>query len=235
VRAAIALLTILPVGAAGATPGGPTTTWFPVAGALLAALVIGFDAALSVALPGLVVAALDVAALAVLTGGMHLDGLADSADGLLGGGDRERRLQVMRDPTVGAFAVVAIVVVVVVDVAALASAASRAEALWGAVVASRWAVAMAVCSIPSARADGLGATIRRGMRARHALAATAVASVLVLPLGSAGVASLATAAAAAFAVGSRARRALGGATGDTDGAVVEVAFAGALVAAVVIA
>ena len=190
------------------------------------------DTVLARVLPAAVVVPLDLIALALMTGGFHLDGLADSADGLLGGGDRERRLAVMHEPHVGAFAVVAIALVLLVDAGALVSAPSRTTALWLAAVCARWAMAIAVWWLPSARADGLGASLRATVRGPHVVAATLWVAALALPFGLPGVVALVAAAAVTTVIGLRALRALGGATGDVYGAVAEVAFASVLVAQV---
>jgi adenosylcobinamide-GDP ribazoletransferase len=103
--------------------------------------------------PPLVAAALAVAADAVLTGMLHLDGLADAADGLLPPLDRARRLTVMATPDVGAFGVVAVVVVVVVEVAALASLDPDPLLIVGLWTAARAAMAVALARVPYARAS----------------------------------------------------------------------------------
>src|SRR5207245_11538300 len=102
----------------------------------------------------LLVAAAAVAALCLLTGAIHLDGLADSADGLLGRGDVAHRLEVMRDPRLGSYGVTAIAAVLLLDVAAI-SAMSPARGLPALVVAgalSRLAVLGGIALVPSVRA-----------------------------------------------------------------------------------
>src|SRR5213078_3591118 len=92
-RAAVSFLTVLPVANVDGSPGERLgRAYFPAIGALIVLAAAG-----------------GVAVLSVLTGAMHLDGLADSADGLLGGGDVTRRLENMRDPRLGSFGVTAIV------------------------------------------------------------------------------------------------------------------------------
>lgn len=232
-RAAISLLTVLPV-SVDPTRGGATIVWFAPVGALLGALVAVLDTVLSLALPAIVVAPLDLVALALLTGGLHLDGLADSADGLSAGGDAERRLAIMREPAIGAFAVAAVVLVLLVDASALAASPFRPSALWLAVVCSRWAMAIAIWAFPYARPSGLGAAYRAGARPRHALAATALTAVLALPFGLIGAAAIAAAVALAALVGARALAVLGGLTGDVYGAIGEVTFAGVLLSALAV-
>lgn len=231
-RSAFGLLTVAPVGRPGLTAA--SVPWFPLVGCAIGGAVAILDAALSTALPVWPVAVLDVAALAMLSGGLHIDGLADAADGLLGGGDRPRRLAVMREPAIGAFGVATVVLVLLLDVGTLASASPRAIPLWVAAGASRWAMAVGIWALPSARADGLAAAIRTGIGPRHALVATILAAALLFPAGAAGLAGIAAAAGAAALVGARAARVLGGATGDVHGAIGELSFTSALVAAVVI-
>lgn len=189
---------------------------------------------LSLALPVTIVVILDLGALAVLTGGLHLDGLADTADGLFGGGDAARRLEIMREPGVGAFAVAVLVLMLLLDAAALASVPVRGSALWLAAVCSRWAMAMAIWAFPYARSAGLGQPYRASVRSWHAVAATALAAALTLPFGLTGAAALTVAVALTALIAARAIRALGGMTGDVYGAVGEITFAGALVVVLVL-
>jgi adenosylcobinamide-GDP ribazoletransferase len=233
VRSALAFLTIVPVahpsGEAGERLG---RAYFPAVGALLglaAGAALLAVAALTTPLLGAVAA---VGVLAVLTGGLHLDGLADAADGLLGGGDRERRLQIMRDPHVGAFGVTALVLVLLADVAALA-AIPPGRAMASLVVAgalSRWAMLWLVALLPYARPQGLGIAAAGRHRAFDLTLGSALAAAACLldwrraALG----AVLAGIAAAGLAVFARNR--VGGATGDVYGAAAELSQLAALVA-----
>lgn len=226
-RAALTLLTVLPVG--NAAPSAAATLWFVPVGALVGGVIVVLDMALSAVLPAIVVAPIDLLALALLTGGLHLDGLADSADGLFGGGDAARRLRIMREPAIGAFAVVAVVLVLLVDAAALASTPERATLLWLGAVCSRWTIAVAVSTVPYARSEGLGTSYRGTSGRVRAVVATVTAAVLALPFGIIGAAAMAVAAGLAVLVAARAMRALGGLTGDVYGAMVEITFMGVLV------
>jgi adenosylcobinamide-GDP ribazoletransferase len=85
--------------------------WFPAIGLVIGGVLVGIDRGATRALPEGSVDVLLVVALALITGGLHLDGLADAADGLFGGYTRERRLEIMRDVHAGSFAVIAIVCV----------------------------------------------------------------------------------------------------------------------------
>lgn len=177
---------------------------------------------------------IDLAFLAVASGGLHLDGLADAADGLLASGDRERRLAAMRDSRTGAFGVAAVGLVVLLEFSALSSIppADRAVALVIAVTLSRWALSLAVWSFPAARADGLGAVFARQVVALDILIASATMGLIVGTLAPPAVATagVVVAVLVVLALGSLARARVGGLTGDVYGAIGEVAFACGLAA-----
>ncbi len=175
---------------------------------------------------------LAVAALVALSGALHLDGLGDAADGLLGGSDRERRLTIMRDSRVGSFGAVAIVLALLGDVIAL-SGQSRHHALaalLGSAALGRMAMLVVVVGLPYARADGLGDLVSGNHAIRDLLLAAPFASLPLLLdwrhwLIALGVAGIACAGFAAFA-----KRLLGGATGDIYGATCELTQLAALLA-----
>ena len=183
----------------------------------------------------LLAAALGVGVLALATRGLHLDGLADTADGLAASYDRDRALDVMKRGDVGPAGLATVVLVLLVQVSALAQAGSVAVLV--AAVAARTAVPLACArGIPAARPDGLGAHVA-GTVGRPALAACVAATAAALAVTQAatgapwwqGPAATAAALAAAALVLWRAVRRLGGMTGDVVGAAVEVATAAALV------
>ncbi|MDA0638617.1 adenosylcobinamide-GDP ribazoletransferase [Nonomuraea sp. MCN248] len=203
-------------------------------------LALGAVAALPLLLPGppLLGAALALGLLAVLTRGLHLDGLADLADGLGSGKPAAQALDIMKKSDIGPFGVMAVLFTVLVQATALTEAG--AIGLMTACLAGRltltWACRPAV---PAARPDGLGATVAGTVRTRTALLVTVAALVVTaaLPLRPGvpvreligpPVALLAGLAAASFLL-VRARRRLGGITGDVLGALVETAAAAALV------
>lgn len=190
-------------------------------------------------------AALAVATLALLTRGLHLDGLADTADGLGVRSGRSRALAAMREPGVGAFGVATLTLVLVVQVSAIA-VATRAgtgtgtAALVLAVVTGRLAVALAcVHGVPAARADGLGAVfagcLPRGVALPLAVGVSGLAAVVGMASG-AGPLRPVTAVAVGLLVAAlvlvRCLRRLGGVTGDVFGAVAEMATTGALLVTV---
>ena len=120
-RAALSFLTVLPAGGHDAAPSVSLgRAWFPAVGLLLGGLAGGALWLVSHATSPLVGAVAALAVLALLTGALHLDGLADAADGLLGGATPERRLEIMRDSRLGSFGAVVVVLVLLGDWAALA-------------------------------------------------------------------------------------------------------------------
>lgn len=195
-------------------------------------------------LPAYVAAALGVAATAWWSRGLHLDGLADTADGLAAGYDRERALEVMRRSDIGPTGVVTLVLVLLLQLMALGplltSRPGTAVAVV-AVLASRQVLVLACRSgVPAARPDGLGATVAGSVATPVVVIGSAAMLVVGAGLGLlggapwyAGAVVVVVAALAAGAVVATGRRRLGGVTGDVLGAVVEVALATALVVAVV--
>jgi adenosylcobinamide-GDP ribazoletransferase len=231
VRAAVGFLTPLPVGTT--TPDAATLPVLPVVGALLGLLIGAVWWATGEILPPLVAAAVVVAADVALTGALHLDGLADTADGLLSHLEgSQRRLAVMRAPDVGVFGVVAVTAALLLRAAAFASMAPDAAlvgALWA---ASRGAMAAALVTVPYV-GGGLGAAFLGAPRG-PVLAVSAL-----VPLGLALLADDALAAVVAVVIGLLAaagtvllgRRRLGGVTGDVLGAAGIVAETAGLVVA----
>ncbi|GAA1301200.1 adenosylcobinamide-GDP ribazoletransferase [Saccharothrix xinjiangensis] len=221
-RLALSLLTVLPVRLAGdvdARAARRAIALAPLVGVLLGAVAAGLLAVL----PGLLGGFLVVGFLALATRGMHLDGLADTVDGLGCYGPPERALAVMRDGGAGPFAVVALVVVLGAQAAALPVVG------WGAVVLAVTAgrAAFALCclrGVPAARPEGLGALVA-GSQSRWAAAgwwvALAVAGFLVHPW--LGPAAVVLAAGLVLLLVGHARRRFGGITGDVLGAACETA------------
>ncbi len=203
----------------------------------LVGLVVGVVAAAAGWLAGatpLLAAALALAAWIAVTGALHLDGLADSADAWIGGhGDRARTLEIMKDPACGPVAVVVLVALLLVKFAALAALLEADQ--WGApvaaAVAGRAVLVALFLSTPYARPGGMGEVLARHLP-RRAGRVVVAASALFLMLGWdwAGVAALA-AVALLLVVARRALLArLGGTTGDSAGALVELAEGAVLVA-----
>ena len=220
-RLALMLLTRLPVGllVEPLPPIGAARWAFPLAGLPVGALCWAAHAgALELgASPGLA-AVLAVASGALVTGALHLDGLADLADGLGGGRDRAHRLEIMRDSRIGSFGAVALILVLAVAVESLAALGVAASlALFVATGAlSRLAMVALLAALPPAREGGLGRAAQEG--AGGAMAATLVALLLGLPTGLLLPVLLVPTAVTTAALGLLARRRLGGQTGDVLGA-----------------
>lgn len=212
--------------------------YYPVIGLLLGLLLVGVQAGASVVFPGYLTAALLVAFLVAATRGLHLDGFMDVCDGLFGGYTRERRLDIMRDSHVGAFAVAGGASLLLLKYGALLSLLIPPQG--GTVfvlllfpMLSRWAMVVALGAFPYVRQQGLGSPFHQGSaRWATTLAAMVVLVVVVLLGGIGGVAMLAGVSALAWCLGWAICRMLGGLTGDTYGAINEVAEVAILMAAV---
>jgi adenosylcobinamide-GDP ribazoletransferase len=208
---------------------------FPLVGAGLGAVVGGAAIGLSGVLPPLIAGLLAVALELVLTGAIHADGLADSADGL-GGRDRERSLAIMRDHTLGSYGASALVLDLGVKAAALGHL-GEAGAL-GAVVA---AMALSrAAPLPLGRLlryarPGAGSGRMLAGKVSAAAAAAGVALALFAAAVASGLPALALFAAVAVVtalLGAVSARRLGGVTGDVMGAAIELSATAALVVAV---
>jgi adenosylcobinamide-GDP ribazoletransferase len=208
--------------------------FYPLVGLGLGLVLVGLDRALGALLPSAPRSALTVAALVVLTRGLHLDGLADTFDGLLGGRDRARRLEILRDPRVGTFGVAAVALVLLLKWSAVLSldASGRGAGLVLAPVLGRCAMVVLAAAVPYARPQGLGAGYHEAARGAPLLASLAAGPVVALLVyGPAGLALVVTAALVALAMAWWARAALGGTTGDVYGATCELAETAVLLGA----
>lgn len=224
---ALGFLTVL---GGARTPDRTTLAWFPVVGGLIGAVLAGvWLVAVELWSPG-VAAVLVVAADLAITGLLHADGLADSADGLLPHLDRDRRLAVMSAPDVGAFALAVVPVVLLARWAALAGDLVDPLALVGVWAASRTALAVIPAVAPYARAEGLASAMLPGATAWTAVWFAPVLGILVIAQGAQGAAALVALLASAAGVVAFARRRIDGFTGDVLGATAVLAETVALLA-----
>ena len=224
--AALAFLTAIPVPrAAAAAPAREALPWYPVVGLLLGAILLGASRALEGSFPPLVLGVLLAGTWAALTGFLHLDGVADSCDGLLATGSRERRLEILRDPRAGAYAVAGVALAVLLKAACLAEPAARtAPALLLAGSMSRWLALALAAVFPPARPEGMGRELSASARRPAVALAAAVPIIIIVVAGGArSVIAALLAAACALAIGLLARRRLGGVTGDVLGLAIEAA------------
>ncbi|MDD7921702.1 adenosylcobinamide-GDP ribazoletransferase [Actinomycetospora callitridis] len=208
----------------------------PVVGVVLGAL-LGAGAAGLVAggAPGLLAGLVVVGLGAAATRGLHLDGLADLADGLGSHGDAARTLAVMRDPGTGAFAVIWLVVVLGIQATAFGALAERgvvAAVVGGALALGLGRAAFAWVArrgVPAASPDGLGALVAGTQPAwRAAVWAVVLAGAAFPVLGLRAVVAALLAAVVVVLVAAHARRRLGGVSGDVFGACAELAATVAL-------
>lgn len=249
--AAVGFLTLLPVGRVW--PEGPAPRavgWYPWIGWLIG-LPVAAAVALALRVHGhapvggdMLVGALVIGAWALVTRFLHWDGLADAADGLWGGRDRDHRLEIMRDSRIGSFGAAALVFVALVQVSAVADMV-HAGTVWPIVAApvlGRFAASASGWTLPAARREGLGLTAmeRPGVYdVAVALLAVAVIHFLRTPVpgfGADGVKLIAVTLvglAAGFVTPRLLARRVGGMTGDLFGATVLIVEMVVLVAGAV--
>jgi len=223
---ALRYLTLVPLPGAHAGPPalGRAAGWFPVVGIGLGAFLLAVDVLARVIFPPLLAALVVVGAWKLATGGLHLDGLADCADGLAGRSP-EDRLAIMRDTRIGAFGTAALILVLMLDAVALSGigTATRWRVLLVVPAIARAAPALLGRVLPAARPDGLGAAFHAGLGAASAAVALAVALVAaVTALGLLGVIVVCAAWLVALLLGSVMTGRLGGVTGDVHGAAIEL-------------
>lgn len=233
---AVSWLTVLPVrvrGPVNRRAGARALHWAPVVGLGLGALAAGVLAGLrALDSPVLLAGLLVVAVLAATTRGIHLDGLADTADGLGCYRAPPRALEVMRDGSVGPLGVVTLVLILGVQASAVAALAGSGGRWWVPVLLAAVAgrVAMAWCArrgVPAARPEGLGVLVA-GTQPRLLvlawLGALLVGSVAAVPYRPwQGPLAVLAAAATVALLSARTRRRFGGVTGDVLGAASELA------------
>ena len=208
-------------------PGGDdarasASAWaWPLVGAGIAVMQVGFGCALlAMNVPVWTAAGLALALGVVLTGGLHEDGLADCADGFWGSHDRTRRLEILKDSRVGSYGVLAMVFAVGLRWGLLVSLLPSAPlALISAALLSRAAMAALMAWLPFARADGLARLVGQPpvWSAASAIAIAIVGGVIYSGIGPGIMAALAVCGSTA-AVGALARAKIGGQTGDVLGA-----------------
>jgi adenosylcobinamide-GDP ribazoletransferase len=234
IRLACGFLTIIPVSVHSAETAEVTASfgWFPLIGFVLGALLAGTDDLLAFLVSNVVRATLLVLVLAALTGAVHLDGLADTADALGAGRDRLRALTILRDSRIGTFGAVAVFFVLTLKIAALASAAhSRPLALFLAPGIARWAMVAVPYKMNYLREDGAGSPLLSDQAKRNVRLASIVTLLAILPTGL--VAAIRVIGVATFLIWVLRvfyERWLGGITGDLIGAAGEIVEAAALIA-----
>jgi len=224
-RTAFGLLTTLPFGMPEDwRPGdsGRAGIWYPLVGIIVGGLVWLFWRMFILYFPPRIVGVLTLVVWVVLTGGLHLDGLADCCDGLLVSATPEKRLEIMKDPHLGAFGGIGLLLVLFSKAAALSSLTPSAGlSIILAATLSRWFILPAGL-LPLARPGGMGADFASGLR-RSAIFITVILPLgLAFLLGAQGIYAVSVALFAAMAVLGLAIIRINGVSGDVFGMLVEV-------------
>ena len=235
--AALEFLTIIPLPRwRGVSPEevGRSTGYFPVVGIIIGLILAGLNWLLGLILPSAIVNALLIVSMVLISGALHLDGFVDTCDGMAGGKTVEERWQVMHDSRAGSFGIVGAFCLLLVKYVSLNSVP---EALLMATlvlmpVVSRWAMVYAIFAYPYARPSGLGKVFKQGASWQRLVIATLI--TLAVAIGLARVANITYFYLAGFvimlgvwviviAMATYLKRRFSGLTGDTYGAINEVA------------
>ena len=225
---ALQFLTVIPIRVreAGEKQIASSVIYFPLAGLLLGS----FLAALNLLLTYLdfsyvALNIILVVALAIITGGMHLDGLSDTADAFLSGKPKEEMLNIMRDSHAGVMGVLSLVSVLLLKIALLSSMTgqSRIAALIMMCVFSRWSAVLVMFCFSYARDEGKAGVFMRGMNLKvFILSSVIVVICAALAWQIAALIVLLIIAGCAYGFGKFATKRIGGITGDTLGAGIEL-------------
>ena len=237
--AAFQFLTILPVKRSfTAAQIGRAAPYFPVVGLGIGLVLSGANYVFNLILPSAAVNVLLLALLVVLSGALHLDGLADTLDGMAGHRTAAERLEIMRDSRIGGFGAVGVALFLLSEYVLLNSL--PLSTMWGvlilAPVISRWAMVNAIFTYPYARPSGLGRAFKEGTNWQQFTIATIVTLALSVVLCK--LAGLVIMAGACLIVNLMAlwlKRRLTGLTGDTYGAINEVALVSVLLSVNILA
>ncbi|MDD5641260.1 MAG: adenosylcobinamide-GDP ribazoletransferase [Syntrophales bacterium] len=226
---ALTFLTVLPwrgLGQVGPKDLAHSLFWFPWVGLILGLGFWGAWSGLLSLFPPAAAAALLLAVTVLATRGLHLDGLADTVDGLGGGSTPEKRLAIMKDSRLGAFGAVSLLLALILKFAFFLAWAEKGlgSALILFPVLSRWGMALLAYLSPYARPEGgLGQAMTTGVSGRMLLGATLSALGLALLIaGLSGLLLLAVAAGVVWLLSIYFQKRLGGITGDVLGAANEV-------------
>lgn len=226
--AALQFLTILPIGIRDDAKTLPRAmVYFPIIGLLLGMVLTGANHILELLnFNGLALNAILVVLLTTLTGGLHLDGLADTCDALLSGKDKETMLQIMRDPRIGVMGALSVICVILLKISILSSIDTSVKivALVLMCILSRWSMVFTVFYFPYARQEGKAKVFTDGMSLKIFIAATIITLTCSIAAGGIkGLIVFGTIALGSYLIDKIISRRFGGITGDTLGAVNELA------------
>ncbi|MDD4893747.1 MAG: adenosylcobinamide-GDP ribazoletransferase [Candidatus Omnitrophica bacterium] len=201
-------------------------SYFPVVGLLLGLALFGINILFSnLGFRGFPVNIILVISLAILTGGIHLDGLADTADAFLSRKNKEDMLVIMRDSHIGVMGVLALISVILLKISFFSSigAPSKITALFLMCVLSRWSMVFTIFLFPYARKEGKAKVFIQGINSKIFILATIIALICVFLLWSIdGVIVFIITAIASYLAGKFISNKIGGITGDTLGALCEI-------------
>lgn len=225
--AAIGFLTVVPLPVrwlGNEQDLGRSLIWFPLVGVLIGLFAALIDLGLGMLLPPTVVSVITVLILLTASGGLHMDGLADSADGFFSSRSRERMLEIMRDSRSGPMGVMAIGGLLLLKVTALAAvpASLRPATIVLMPLAGRTALSVTLATLPYARGDGGLAGVFRPTRHQGPLAAALLIGGAWLLQGSAGLATAGVSLMVILLLTVYSKKKIGGFTGDTLGATCEI-------------
>jgi adenosylcobinamide-GDP ribazoletransferase len=226
--AALRFLTIIPLPGGKPSPGevGRSIAYFPAVGAIIGLILVGLNWLLGLVLPPAIVNILLIASLAVVSGGLHLDGFVDSCDGMVGHRTAAQRRRVMKDSRAGAFGIIGVSLLLLVKYLSLNSVPESwlVPTLLLMPVLSRWAMVYAVFAYPYARPAGLGKAFKRETSRPVFLVATVIAlAIAVIPAQFAGLVIMLGVWIIAMAIAFFLKSRFGGLTGDSYGAINETA------------
>jgi adenosylcobinamide-GDP ribazoletransferase len=235
IRLAATFLTILPLGAtqAAASDVAASFSWFPLIGFAVGAGLALEDWLLAYFFTGPVCAMLTVLSLTAISGAVHLDGLADTADALGAGRDRMRALEILRDSRIGSFGATAIVFALALKIGTLALAVGRVRrlALYLAPGVARMAMVAVPCKFSYLRSNGAGSALLGSRDERNLRNAAIITLIALLPVaGGAVLRAIVAGGLLTLLLRGFYRRWLGGVTGDLIGAAGELVEAFVIVA-----
>jgi len=203
-----------------------SAVYFPLVGLLVGLFLLAINYFTSIlSLPLLTSNIILVVSLIVITGGMHLDGLSDTADAFLSGKSKEEMLLIMRDPHIGVMGVLSIVSVILLKIGLLVtlSAALKPIALILMCVLSRWDVVLLMFLFPYARKDGKAGVFIRGIKKEIVILALGLACLFAFIAGGfMGLVVLLIASSCVYFAGKFTSGKINGITGDTLGAAIEL-------------
>ena len=234
ILAAFSLLTRLPVPVDHTRSGerANLATWaYPIVGAVVGALSgLVLTIAMALLLPSGLAAAFALLAAAALTGAMHEDGLADCADGFWGGPDRTRRLEIMKDSSIGAYGAVVLIIFLLAEWSAIEALVFSNPILTFAGIGaiSRLPMVLAMWVMPNARDNGLAAGVGMPPAMSVQIATGITLMIALITLGWVGIAAMVFAVLAALIIGAIANTKIEGYTGDVLGAMQKCAVLAAL-------